>query len=163
MVHATLEAATSWNHFEVSLLRLPVSLCNTSTCRSMCETPWVPECWGTCCIYSVEKDDYVEPEGNVPPRKGSPDERQGLVENEVLKDAAARERRRRVMLSPEVPAGEGFSRDNFIEIHFHKGETFARRIVRGSCMNKRGNASRYVKEDLPYDVPPMSTEFLSRD
>ena len=110
-----------------------------------------------------KNDGYVEPEGNVPPRKGSPEERQRLVENEVLKDAAARERRRRVMLSPEVPAGEGFSRDNFIEIRFHKGETFARRIVRGSCMNKRGNASRYVKEDLPYDVPPMSTEFLSRD
>ena len=74
-----------------------------------------------------KNDDYVEPEGNVPPGKDRQKKGNASLMIKARKETAAQERRRRVMISPEVPAGEGFSRDNFIEIRFRKGVTFARR------------------------------------
>ena len=72
----------------------------------------------------VKNDDYIDPEGNFLPRKGTPEERQRLVENEVRKEVAAKERwrrvmeRSRVMGSPEIPNGEGLSGENFVHIRF---------------------------------------------
>ena len=111
---------------------------------------------------AVKNEDYIEPEGNFAPRKGTPEERQQLVENEVRKKVAARERWRRVSEAPEIPNGEGLSRENYVDIRFCNGKTFARRIIRGSNMTRKGDSGRFVKHDVKYE-PNDCFDYYSRD